>query len=143
LKTLILGSSGQKGSYLGPIVRKSEYEVVGASRNLAGDNTSVSVRALSEILKLGSTGSCVTGSDALHTVEDFFLADCDLIGIPNGLDFAYQDSILVRKVENDALIADTTKVRAELQWRPKFQFREIVFEILKSKCEREGIDFSL
>lgn len=100
-------------------------------------------QALSEMLKLGSTGSFVIGSGVLHSVEDFFLAACDLIGIPNGLNFAYQDSTLVRKVENDGLIADTTKARGELLWKPKFQFREIVLEMLKSKCEREGIDISL
>ena len=100
-------------------------------------------QALSQIIKLDSAGSFVIGSGVLHSVEDFFLAACDLIGIPDGLDFAYQDSTLVRKVENDGLIADTTKARAELQWRPEFQFREIVLEMLKSKCEREGIDIPL
>jgi GDP-D-mannose dehydratase len=49
----------------------------------------------------------------------------------------------VRKVENDGLIADTTKARAELQWWPEFQFREIVLEMLKSRCKREGIDIPL
>ena len=99
-------------------------------------------QALSEILKLSSTGSFVIGSGVLHSVEDFFLKACNLMGIPNGLDFTHQDSTLIRKVENDGLIADTTKARAKLKWEPKFQFGEIVHEMLKSKCLHEGIGFS-
>jgi GDPmannose 4,6-dehydratase len=61
-----------------------------------------------------------------HSVREFLEEAFNLIGINNWQDYVKQDPKLMRPVEVNYLLGDSTKARNKLNWKPKTSFKELV-----------------
>jgi GDPmannose 4,6-dehydratase len=83
------------------------------------------VRAMWLMLQRDTPDDYVIGTGAAHTVREFV----DMAFHRAGLDwreFVKEDPTLLRPAEVDHLIADPSKARARLDWRPSVAFADLV-----------------
>ena len=92
------------------------------------------VRAMHLMLQQSEPDDYVIAMGETHSVREF----CELAFSFVGLD--YQDYVKVderfyRPAEVDSLIGDSTKARKELGWSPRYNFRELVEEMVSNDLE--------
>ena len=76
----------------------------------------------------------IIGSGVLHTVEEFADKAFSYVGL-NYKDFIELNENLIRSAESVNRVADSTKARRMLKWRPKFSFDELVGDMVESDLE--------
>ena len=89
------------------------------------------VRAMQLMLQREEPDDFVVASGESHTVREF----CELAFAEAGLDyhdFVVQDEQFYRPAEVESLIGDSTKARKELGWRPEFDFRALIEDMVRS-----------
>jgi GDPmannose 4,6-dehydratase len=89
------------------------------------------VRAMQLMLQRDEPDDFVVASGESHTVREF----CELAFAAGGLDyrdFVVQDEQFFRPAEVESLIGDASKARAELGWRPEFDFHALVEDMVRS-----------
>ena len=89
------------------------------------------VRAMQLMLQRDEPDDFVVASGESHTVREF----CELAFAKAGLDyheFVVQDEQFYRPAEVESLIGDSTKARRELGWRPEFDFRALIEDMVRS-----------
>lgn len=89
------------------------------------------VRAMQLMLQRDEPDDFVVASGESHTVREF----CELAFVKAGLDyhdFVVQDEQFYRPAEVESLIGDSTKARRELGWRPEFDFRALIEDMVHS-----------
>ena len=92
------------------------------------------VRAMHLMLQRDEPDDFVVASGESHTVREF----CELAFAKAGLDyhdFVVQDEQFYRPAEVESLIGDSSKARTELGWRPDFDFRALVEDMVRSDLE--------
>jgi GDPmannose 4,6-dehydratase len=96
------------------------------------------VEAMWHILQQEKPGDFVVGTGESHTVQDFVE---EAFGYAN-LDWRQHvqvDPKYFRPTEADCLLADTRKMREELQWAPRITFRELVRIMVDADMEEVGL----
>jgi len=73
----------------------------------------------------------IIGSGKLHTVEDFAEIAFKHVGL-NYKDFIDLNKNFIRSVKPVSRIADPTKAKKILKWKPKFSFKELVVDMVES-----------
>ena len=83
------------------------------------------VDAMWLMLQQENAGDYVIGTGKQHTVEDFAQKAFAYVGL-NYKDYIVIDKNLIRPAEVDTLLADYTKAKKILKWKPKISFDELV-----------------
>jgi len=83
------------------------------------------VDAMWLMLQQENAGDYVIGTGKQHTVEDFAQKAFAYVGL-NYKDYIVIDQNLIRPAEVDALLADYTKAKKILKWKPIISFDELV-----------------
>lgn len=81
----------------------------------------------------------VIGTGITHSVREF----CDLAFSHVGLDyndFVIQDPRFYRPAEVDLLVADSSKAKSELEWRPKIGFEELIHLMVDADLKRLSLE---
>ena len=73
----------------------------------------------------------IIGSGALHTVEEFAEKAFSHVGL-NYKDFIDLNKNFIRSVEPLGRIADSTKAKKQLKWKPNYSFDELVCDMVES-----------
>ena len=73
----------------------------------------------------------VIGTGKKHTVLEFAKIAFSHVGL-NHLDFINIDKNLVRNVESDNRVANSTKAIKKLNWKPKYNFEDLVCDMVVS-----------
>ena len=73
----------------------------------------------------------VIGTGKKHSVQDFADKAFAHVGL-NFKDFVNVDKSLLRSVESNNRIADATKAKKILKWKPQFSFEELVADMVES-----------
>ena len=89
------------------------------------------VNAMWTMLQQDKPDDYIIGTGVKHSVEDFANKAFAHVGL-NYKDFIDSDKNLIRSVESDNRIADSTKAQKILNWRPKFSFDELVADMVES-----------
>ena len=95
------------------------------------------VEAMWLMLQQEKPGDYVVGSDETHSVREF----CEVAFAHVGLDWQRHvkvDERFYRPAEVDLLIADSSRARKALGWRPKVGFRELVARMVEADLEAVG-----
>jgi GDPmannose 4,6-dehydratase len=80
----------------------------------------------------------VVATGETHSVQEFVEIAFGFVGISDWQKHVVSNvGAHLRPAEVDHLIGDATKARAELGWRPKTSFRELVEMMVKSDIELE------
>lgn len=72
----------------------------------------------------------VVGTGKLHSVSEFCEAVGELLNIKCVLNYIHIDAKLLRKSENSGLAANSSLIQSKLSWFPKYEFRDIVTEMV-------------
>jgi len=89
------------------------------------------VRAMHLMLQQETANDYVVATGETHTVREF----CELAFGEAGLDynqFVRIDDRYLRPAEVDLLVGDSSKARRELGWQPKYNFPQLVREMVQS-----------
>jgi len=89
------------------------------------------VNAMWMMLQQDKPDDYIIGTGVKHSVEDFADKAFAHVGL-NYRDFIDSDNNLLRSVESDNRVADSTKAQKILNWRPKFSFDELVVDMVES-----------
>lgn len=76
----------------------------------------------------------VIASGTMHSVKEFAQLVFDKLGL-NYLDYVEFDEIYLRPTEVDALCGDASKIMTNLGWAPKYNFEQLVDEMITSDME--------
>jgi GDPmannose 4,6-dehydratase len=83
------------------------------------------VRAMWLMLQQDTPEDYVIGSGHLHTVREFCQKAFEVVGL-NYQDYVVEDPAFYRPVEPHPLLADPTKAREHLGWKPEVEFDDLV-----------------
>ena len=89
------------------------------------------VNAMWLILQQNIPDDYVIGTGKKHSVLDFADKAFAHVGL-NYNDFVDFDKNLIRSVESNNRVADSTKAQKILNWKPKFSFDELVADMVES-----------
>ena len=89
------------------------------------------VNAMWLILQQDKPDDYVIGTGKKHSVQDFADKAFAHVGL-NYKNFIDLDRNLFRLVKSDNRVADSTKAKKILKWRPKFSFDELVVDMVES-----------
>jgi len=92
------------------------------------------VEAMWLILQQESPEDYVIGTGKEHSVEDFAKKAFAHVGL-NYKDHIVIDKKLMRPAEVDTLLADYTKAKKNLNWKPKISFDDLVIEMVEHDLE--------
>ena len=92
------------------------------------------VEAMWAMLQQKTPGDYVVGTGIGHSVEDFAKKAFEHVGL-NYKDYVVVDKNLVRPSEVDSLIANYTKAKKVLKWKPKISFDYLVANMVESDLE--------
>jgi GDPmannose 4,6-dehydratase len=93
------------------------------------------VQAIWQMLQREEPGDFVIGTGMGHSVRELVEVAFGCVGLEPER-FVREDPALVRPAEVDRLIADSSKARAELGWRPTTGFDELVRLMVEADLER-------
>jgi GDPmannose 4,6-dehydratase len=97
------------------------------------------VRAMHLMLQQEEPRDYVIGTGEAHSVREF----CEVAFAHVGLDwerFVQVDPVYFRPTEADSLRADPSRAMAELGWKPKVSFEELVHGMVESDLADLGLD---
>ncbi len=89
------------------------------------------VEAMWLMLQQDKPGDYVIGTGKEHSVEDFAKKAFSHVGL-NYKDHIIIDKNLIRPAEVDTLLADYTKAKKNLNWKPKISFDELVITMVEN-----------
>ena len=92
------------------------------------------VNAMWLMLQKKNPGDYVIGTGKQHTVEEFAKKAFAHVGL-NYKDHIIIDKNLMRPAEVDTLLADYSKARKVLNWKPKISFDELVIQMVEHDLE--------
>jgi len=92
------------------------------------------VNAMWLMLQKDSPGDYVIGTGKVYSVEDFARKAFAHVGL-NYKDYVVTDQKLVRPTEVDILLANTTKAKKFLKWKPKVSFDDLVIKMVENDLE--------
>ena len=96
------------------------------------------VEAMWLMLQQKAPDDYVIGTGENHSVREFVEKAFEVAGIKNWGDFVISNvSSHMRPAEVDYLIADASKARKVLGWKPKTSFAELVERMVKADIELE------
>lgn len=84
------------------------------------------VEAMWLMLRQPKPDDFVIGTGETHSVKEFLAAAFEIAGIKNWEDRVRTDKRFYRPAEVDLLIADPSKSRRKLNWKPKTSFKDLV-----------------
>ena len=97
------------------------------------------VEAMWRILQEDVPDDYVIATGETHSVKEFLEEAFRVAHIPNWRRYVEIDPRQYRPAEVDALVGDARRARAELGWKPKTTFRELVSIMVKADCEKLGV----
>jgi len=77
------------------------------------------------MLQQDTASDYVLGTGVTHSVRDFCQAAFECLGLDYN-DYVVQDPRFYRPAEVDLLVADPSKARQKLHWKPGLEFQELV-----------------
>jgi len=89
------------------------------------------VNAMWLMLQQDNPDDYIIGTGQKHTVEDFANTAFSHVGL-NYKDHIELDKDLVRSVESDNRVADSSKAKKILEWKPGFSFEDLVYDMVES-----------
>ena len=92
------------------------------------------VMAMWSMLQQKNSGDYVIGTGIEHSVEEFAKKAFEHVGL-NYKDYVVVDKNLIRPAEVDTLLADYSKARKILKWKPKISFDDLVISMIESDLE--------
>tara|TARA_B100000029_G_scaffold263414_1_gene259585 strand:+ start:1923 stop:2906 length:984 start_codon:yes stop_codon:yes gene_type:complete len=92
------------------------------------------VEAMWLMLQQNKPGDYVIGTGKEHSVEDFAKKAFAHVGL-NYKDCIVIDKNLIRPAEVDTLLADYSKAKKVLKWKPKISFDELVISMVEADLE--------
>lgn len=116
----------QKKLVLGNLEAKRDW-------GFAGDY----VEAMWLMLQQEKPEDFVIGTGETHSVKEFCQKAFEIVGIKNWRDYVEIDKQYFRPAEVDLLVADASKARKKLGWRPRTSFNQLVEIMVKADLERE------
>ena len=87
------------------------------------------------MLQQDNPGDYVIGTGEENSVEDFAKKAFNHVGL-NYKDYIILDENLVRPSEVDNLLADSTKAKKILKWKPKISFDDLVTSMVEHDLEQ-------
>ena len=95
------------------------------------------VEAMWLMLQKDSPEDYVIGTGEEHSVEEFAKKAFNHAGL-NYKDHIIIDQKLIRPAEVDALLADTSKAKKNLKWKPKISFDDLIISMVEHDLENVG-----
>lgn len=92
------------------------------------------VEAMWLMLQQDQPDDYVVGTGSTHSIRELCSVAFSYLGL-NWEDYVVVDPALIRPAEVDLLIADPSKVREKLGWRPKVSFEELIHMIVDQDLE--------
>ena len=92
------------------------------------------VEAMWLMLQRDTPGDYVVGTGAEHSVEEFAQKAFGHVGL-NYKDHIVIDQKLIRPAEVDTLLADSSKAKKILKWKPKTSFDDLIVKMVESDLE--------
>lgn len=77
----------------------------------------------------------VISTGETHSIEDLLEAAFGCLDL-DWRDYVYQDERFIRPAEVDLLLGDSSKARKILGWQPKYNFKALIEEMVKSDLKR-------
>jgi GDPmannose 4,6-dehydratase len=93
------------------------------------------VDAMWRMLQADSPQDFVVGTGQTHTVRELCEIAFNYVGL-DYVDFVVQDQEYYRPAEVDLLVADPIKVKRELGWQPKVNFKDLIHMMLEADLNR-------
>lgn len=93
------------------------------------------VKAMWMMLQQDAPDDYVIGTGETHSVREFLEAAFKAAGISDWQDCVKQDPRFMRPAEVDLLLANSSKAKAKLGWKPDVTFNELVEMMVKSDIE--------
>jgi len=93
------------------------------------------VEAMWLMLQQDKADDYVVGTGKAHSVKEFVEAAFNHVGL-NYKDFVKQDPRFMRPADVDVLVADASKAKSMLGWKPKVEFKELVAMMVDADLER-------
>jgi GDPmannose 4,6-dehydratase len=94
------------------------------------NSTKDTVQALYLIANAPKADDWVVSSSEMHSVQEFVEIVFKKLDL-NWQDYVKFDEKYLRPTEVDALCGDSTKIRAQLGWEPKYTFEQLVDEMIE------------
>ena len=139
-------NSKQECLYLGNLKSKRDW-----------GHASDYVNAMVSILNHKKADDYVVASGKAHSVQEFVETAASILEInyewtgegknlalvnrDNNKKIVKIDEKLYRPAEVDELIGDSTKIKTNLNWKPKYSFEDLVYEMVKFETENELVKF--
>jgi GDPmannose 4,6-dehydratase len=92
------------------------------------------VEAMWLMLQKDKPGDYVVGTGEQHSVEEFAKKAFSHVGL-NYKDHIIIDQKLVRPAEVDTLLADCSKAKKNLKWKPKISFDDLIANMVEHDLE--------
>ena len=92
------------------------------------------VKAMWLILQKDQPDDYVVGTGVEHSVEEFAKKAFEHVGL-NYKDYITIDNDLIRPAEVSTLLADFTKAKKNLKWKPEITFDNLVIDMVESDLE--------
>ena len=92
------------------------------------------VKAMWATVQQKTPGDYVVGTGKEHSVEDFAKKAFEYVGL-NYKDYVVMDNALIRPSEVDTLLANYSKAKKVLKWKPKISFNDLVISMVESDLE--------
>ncbi|OGY21672.1 MAG: GDP-mannose 4,6-dehydratase [Candidatus Woykebacteria bacterium GWB1_45_5] len=96
------------------------------------------VQAMWLMLQQKKPDDFVVGTGKSHSVRDLVKKAFKVVGIENWEEYVVVDQKLLRPAEVDKLVADSTKARKLLGWRPKVSLEKLIEMMVKADIEYES-----
>lgn len=117
----------QKKLVLGNLESKRDW-------GFAGDY----VEAMWLMLQQDKPQDFVIGTGETHSVKEFCQKAFEVIGVENWQDYVESNEKFYRPAEVDLLIADSSKAKKILNWKPRTSFEGLVELMVKADLEKES-----
>ena len=95
------------------------------------------VEAMWLMLQKDNPGDYVVGTGEQHSVEEFAKKAFSHAGL-NYKDHIIIDQKLVRPAEVDTLLADSSRAKKDLKWKPKISFDDLIISMVEHDLENTG-----
>ena len=97
------------------------------------------VEAMWLILQQNKPGDFVIGTGKSHSIKDFLKIAFNEAGLGNYKKYVDIDPHYYRPTEVDHLVADISKTKKVIGWKPKIKFEQLVRIMLKHDLENNGL----
>lgn len=90
------------------------------------------------IMQADTPSDYVVGTGESHSVEEFVNEAFDYVGL-KPRKYIEEDKRYFRPTEVDSLIADSSNLRKELNWKPKIKFKDLVRIMIDADSRKIGV----